>query len=312
MASHRTAQGRAGRAFLGLENLEDRCCPTTLSLQGHTLLIKGDSHNDVIAVSDAGNGNVSASITSQGAAKALKANGVQIIEIQTGTGNDRVDYKLTGPMTTSRDLVVDLGSGFDQASLNFAKGVSAPKLNVTINGGKGSDEVDVVFGAIKGTDLNFNANLGAGNDHLFAALGDVSGAARVTLNVNNGAGFDGTLVEMQGRIGAAAQVAVNVHGGSASDTLHVDYDGQLDGKLDIHVTGGPGDDLVASDVNLAAGSKGDLKDHVDGGAGDDLLVLRVKGAKGKMHSISTKVDGGGGDNVCLHTPGVQVVHCENS
>jgi hypothetical protein len=302
------SRGRAGRALLGVEALEDRCCPTTLSLIGHTLLIQGSNANDVVTVRDDGIGDVTANITAPGVNKSITAHSVQKVVIQPGNGNDHVTYQLTGNLKVASNLEVDLGSGDDTVKLDYSKGISAPLVGVQLNGGKGSDTVDAVFGAVQGTALSVNAQLGSRNNHFFASLGNVAGAARVALKVHGGAGFNGILVQEQGAIGALAQVNLEADAGGGPDTVHVNYQGLLSGKLNILVNGGTKFDLLASDVTLSTGSKGNLKDMIFGGPGDDLLVLRVYGQTSKLHSYLAQIDGGLGVNVGFHTPNVKATH----
>jgi hypothetical protein len=312
MASRRTnLAGGVGRALPGLEALEDRCCPTTLSMQGHTLLINGGPGNDVVTVRDDGVGDVVASVKSGGVTKTISAHGVQQVEIHTGDGNDRVSYQTTGVLKTSRMIDIVLGKGSDQVNLDFSRGATAPKLAVDLEGKAGADEVALKLGAVSNTNVNLTAHLGAGVDHLFALLnGNLSGAAQVLLKVSGGASYDGIVVEAQGAIGAAAKLGVDLAGAAGADTLHVDYVGQLNGQLNILEDGGPGPDLVGSNVTLKAGSKGVLNDQVNGGAGDDLLVLFVNDHSHKMKSIKAHVDGGAGNNIALVGPKVQVTHAE--
>jgi hypothetical protein len=312
MASRRTnLAGGVGRTLPGLEALEDRCCPTTLSLQGHMLLINGGPGNDVVTVRDDGVGDVVASVKSGGVTKTISAHGVQQVKINAGDGNDSVSYQTTGVLKTSRQIDLVMGKGSDQVSLDFSKGATAPKLAVDLEGKTGTDQVALKLGAVTNTNVNLTANLGAGNDHLFALLnGSLSGAAQVLLKVSGGAGYDGVVVEATGNIAAAAKLNVNVSGAAGADTLHVDYSGQLKGQLNILEDGGVGSDLVGSYVTLKAGSTGVLTDQVNGGVGDDLLVMFVNDHSGKMKSVKAHVDGGAGNNIALVGAKVQVVHAE--
>jgi hypothetical protein len=309
MPTPHTAPGRSVRSRPALEPLEDRCCPSTLSLQGHTLVLTGDNAAEVFTIRDAGNGNVTASIAGAGRTKTLSAHGVQAIVVHSGNGNDRVDYALTNKMTTSRSIEVDLGSGTDQVKLDFSKGVAAPALNVRLNGGAGNDTANVLFGAIANTVLNARENLGAGNDHFSASFnGPISGAARVLLQTQNGSGFDGVNVGIRAAIAATAQVEVDAFGGPRLGTTHVNYQGQLNGRLTIKEQAGPSGDLLGSDVTLTAGSHGVFRDKLQGGRGADLLVLRLKNQSSKMKSVAAAIDGGGGADAFLTQGKVQVTH----
>ena len=54
--------GRSGRVRPQLEALEDRCCPSGVSLHNHILTLTGDATNSTIIVRDGGHGNISAQI----------------------------------------------------------------------------------------------------------------------------------------------------------------------------------------------------------------------------------------------------------
>jgi hypothetical protein len=296
----------------GLEALEGRLCPASLTLQGHTLLLTGGNADNAVVIRDNGQGTVTASITEAGHKHSITAHGVQSIQVHDGNGHDSIDYALTGQLKTSEQIALHLGGGTDQVKLNFGAGVSAPVLGVQLDGGKGSDLVDAVFGAVANTQLTFNANLGTaawpGSDQFTAHFnGDLTGKANVHLNVQDGNGYDGLAVKINGNIGAAAQMDVELHGGSLPDTIHADYQGQLNGQLTIRADGGPGGDWIASDVNIAAGSKGRLTDHLTGGPGDDLLLLQVHDHSHHLQTLDALVAGGGGSDQGVITPNVKAV-----
>ncbi len=52
--------GRSGRVLPKLETLEDRCCPSTVSLNAltHLLTLTGDASNSTVVVRDDGHGDV--------------------------------------------------------------------------------------------------------------------------------------------------------------------------------------------------------------------------------------------------------------
>jgi hypothetical protein len=309
MTSRQTAanRGRSGRVLPVVELLEDRTCLSTLSLHGHILTLTGDNTSNTITIHDAGNGNVSASIKTGGATRTFNAHDVQGIVVDSGGGNDSVIYDLTGKMTTSRSIMINLGAGQDQASLDFSQGVSAANLTVQVTGGKGADHLKAVFGAIHNTHVDFRSMLGVGNDQFNASFnGAITGTAKVDVLGQDGPGFDGLDIGFRSDIGAAAQVAVNVLDGVNSSTAHVDYQGRLDGRLSIHEQAGPGGDLLASDVTLDAGSKGSLSDTLHGARGDDLFVLRLHDHSGKMKSVVASITGGGGDDIAVRAGNVKV------
>jgi hypothetical protein len=302
--------GRAGAAP-SLEVLEDRTCPSSVVLNGHQLLITGNTSSEVITVRDGGHGDVKVSVLdSAGHVLTRSLNGVASIQIKDLAGNDKVDYALTGALTVSESINIDLGTGNNTAVMNFTKGVSAPALNVSIVGGRNDDTLQAVFGTIHNTNVNFQTNLGDGNDHVFANFnGDLTGTAHVLFRAANGSGFDGVAVNVKANIDAHAFLDVESLGGARSETMHLDYQGRLNGTLILHEQGGPQYSWLESNVTLMAGSTGNLTDKVIGGRGDNnLLILRVHDQSHHMHSINTLVDGGGGaGDMAVVTPGVKVV-----
>jgi hypothetical protein len=302
--------GRAG-TLPSLEVLEDRTCPSSVLLHGHNLLITGNSGSDVITVRDGGHGNVSVSVRdSRGHAVTHSLNGVQSIQIKALGGNDKVDYALTGALTVSESINVDLGSGNNTAVMNFGQGVSAPALKVNVVGGGNDDALHAVFGAIRNSDVVFQTNLGNGNDHVVANFnGDLTGTAHVLFRAFCGSGYDGVDVGVRANIGDRAFMDVEALGGAHSDTMHLDYQGRLNGALILHEQGGPQFSWLESSVTLNAGSKGNLTDKLVGGRGDEnLLILRVHDQSHHMHSINSLIDGGGGArDQGIVTPGVKVV-----
>src|SRR5665213_1231608 len=94
--------GRAGRVRPQLEILEDRCCPSGVSLQNHVLTLTGDSTNNTIIVRDGGHGNVSAQIEDgHGVWHSLSGIGVSTINVNSNGGNDRIEYDLNNTLTSS-------------------------------------------------------------------------------------------------------------------------------------------------------------------------------------------------------------------
>jgi hypothetical protein len=302
--------GRAG-ALPSLEVLEDRTCPSPVVLHGHNLLITGSPGSELITVRDGGHGNVRVSVRDSGGHVVTSSlNGVQSIQIKALGGNDKVDYALTGALTVSESINVDLGPGGNTAVMNFGKGVSARALKVRVVGGGNDDTLQAVFGTIRNSNVDFQTNLGNGNDHVFANFnGDLTGTAHVLFRAGCGAGYDGVNVNVKGNIDDRAFMDVEARGGAHSDTMHLDYQGRLNGTLILHEQGGPQFSWLESSVTLKAGSKGNLIDKVVGGPGNEnLLILRVHDQSHHMHSINSLVDGGGGArDQAVVTPGVKVV-----
>jgi hypothetical protein len=306
-------RGRSGRVRLQLESLEDRCCPSSILFRGHTLLISDDNTSNVVTIRDGGHGNVTATVVNgAGHRSTVSARGVQKIQVQSQGGSDRIDYALTATLTTSEQLVFNLGKESNQLSLNFAKGIAAPRLNVQVNDGSGDDPVTAVFGAIRGTQLNFQTWLGKGFNHFQAQMnGDLTNSARVSLNVQGGQSFDGIAITSHANVAAGSGLSLQTNGGGGKDTVHLNYTGRIDGTLLVNANGGIGDAWLESNVWVAPGSRGNLTAKVYGGSGHDLLVLKVHDQGTHLRSLKTLIDGGNsGDSQAIRTANVAVVRCQ--
>jgi hypothetical protein len=302
--------GRSGRVMPELEGLEDRCCPSTVALQGSIFRIIGDNTSNTITVRDAGNGVVTATVRDANGHQVTRtARNVSEVLISTGNGNDKVDYALTNKLTRAETVAVTLGNGTDNVSLNFAKGAGAVGLNVMVHGGAGNDVSNVVFGELDGTQLKVTGSPGTGlADQMTVKFqGPLTGAAHASVAMQAGSGYHGMNVLANGQIGALASLNVNILGGPQGDTSHVDYTGKLLGHLTVNANGGAGADWLESTVNVAAGSTGSLVDHLLGGAGDDLLILRLQGAYSHLKLHDAVANGGLGQNVGLVSGPVKVV-----
>jgi hypothetical protein len=304
--------GRAGGFIPKLEALEDRCCPSTVSLnsQTHFLTLTGDASNSTIVIRDDGHGDIQVyGLAGATAAHPLKYTGVTAIEMDSKTGNDHLDYALTGALTKPEKLTLNLGKGADQVKLDFTKGVSAANLGVSINGvGGGGQEVTALFGAITNTNLQLAAHLGDGWNHFTALFnGDLNGSAKVDVNVLGGKGVDGISVEAKGGIAASARLSVEANGGAGDNTVHADYSGKLAGALAITEQGGTGWEWMQSTVNLAAGSTGSLADHLVGGTGRDMLILSVQAPNVHLRSLDATISHVSRTTSVSHTPNVRVV-----
>jgi hypothetical protein len=307
-------RGRSGRGVPQLETLEGRCCPSTVMMRGHTLLITADNANSTISVRDGGHGNVTATVTDgAGHRSTLSGRDVTQIQIQARAGQDRIDYQLTGPLTSSEQISLNLGKGQNQVNLDFSRGISAPRLSVSVQDSQqGYDDVNAVFGSIRNTQLDFQGHFHDGQNHFQANLnGDVTGSAHVNFDVLGGQLFDGLKLRAHANVEANAQLTLHANGGPGKDTVHVDYWGKVDGKLTVRAEGGQDDDWVESNVWLTPGSKGALDAHVTGGPGHDLLVLKVHDQGSRLKSEKSLVDGGGGDSQAVHTANVRVIHARD-
>jgi hypothetical protein len=150
--------GRSGRVRPQLEILEDRCCPSGVSLQNHVLTLTGDSTNSMMTVRDGGHGNISVEIEDgHGNWHDLSATGVTTINVNSNGGNDNIEYDLTNTLTSSETWNLNLGKGNDQVHLNFDQKITASSLKINVDGGGGNPDILATFGEIDGTNLQLLA-----------------------------------------------------------------------------------------------------------------------------------------------------------
>ena len=297
--------GRSGRVLPQLESLEERCCPSSVIFSSHILTLQGDASNSTMLVSDDGHGDIQVTLNGH----KTSYTGVQQILINSKTGSDVIDYTLTNPLTTSEQLKLNLGTGNDQVKLNFTKGVTAPTLGISLNGGGGDRTVEADFGAITNTDLTLAAQLGSDWDHFTTSFkGAITGHAKVGVNVLGGTGFEDVNVNVNGNIGAQAQMSVNAKLGRQEATAHVNYTGQLAGNLSVALQGGSSWNWLESHFNLTPGSTGALLAQELGGPESDLLILEVNNVGSHLKSLNALINGEAGLNTAEHTSNVKVLN----
>jgi len=121
--------------------LDDRSLPSAMiSLTGSTLSITGDAGADNIVIQDDGTASGITVITADGTWTAT--GDVSAIVVNTGGGNDTVEYDLTGDLTTTRLVSVDLGKGADAFTVNLNQHTisgASTNLGITSSGDGGGD-----------------------------------------------------------------------------------------------------------------------------------------------------------------------------
>ena len=169
-----------------LEVLEDRWCPSvTLQTNGPELRIQGNAAADVISITDNGAGRVS--VTANGKTSAF--NGITQVRIDTGDGNDMVDYQLTGSTVADHQVRIDLGSGTDSVSIRASGLQLAGKTEFDVSGGSGADTITADLAVQVTGQLKLGLQGGDGNDIITAnvALAARStGQAEAVVNGNDG------------------------------------------------------------------------------------------------------------------------------
>lgn len=232
-----------------LEMLEERDCPSvSAGIFYNTLYLIGDSAANKVAITDDGQGKVSATIDG------VQASGSDIrgIVVLAGAGNDSVTYTLSGLLKTSRGLLIDLGGGDDSATLDASLGVASGSLLGTVRGG-------------------------SGNDTIKADLGPIAANAHVLLTLDGGLGNDTIAATFKGQLNGSLGLAIL--GGWGQDTLSADItiEAESTGQLATLVSGGPDNDALTLNVNdgTAQAGKTGLSYFfaaLDGGLGTDTAI----------------------------------------
>ena len=295
---------RVARFVPQLEALEDRNCPSSIAVEGHTLLIRGDAMANTISITDDGSGMVSGTIDGETAS----GTAINHVVVHSGAGDDTLTYTLTSPLTTREHLQIDMGGGKDSATLDFSPGITNTNLKVDFTGHAGDDTLATMFGPITGSHVDFRSNLGKGTDTFDGTLlGNITGDSAVRFLVQGGKGADtlGFHADTT-NIDAGAKLDVNLLGGKGNDAINVDYAGVLNGKLRLNASGGKGDDMITATATLNAGSTGELRGAVRGGSGHDTLTFNVIDNSGGTADVDAFVDGGPGKDTITNTPNVKV------
>jgi hypothetical protein len=312
--------GRSGRVRPQLEILEDRCCPSGVSLQNHVLTLTGDTTNSTIIVRDGGHGNISAQVEDgRGVWHSLSASGVTTVDVNSNSGNDRVEYDLATTLTSSETLNFNLGKGNDQVHLNLDQKITASSLKINVDGGGGNPDVLATFGEIDGTNLqlaarlgnswnHFNSKWGGGAQFYAKFTGNENGKANVNVNVQGGDGVSGINVNAGGNIAKTAKMAISATVGNYDNTIHTNYTGKLDGSLTIQDQVGSGWDWLESNINLTKNSTGSLIAHLHGGSATDPLILVVHDSGSHLQKLDATITGGAGDSTINHTGNVKVLN----
>jgi len=314
---------RRSRSFRPqVEALENRWCPSvSVAVFSHTLVVQGDSADNVVTITEDGSGGVSATITgANGATATGSGTAVTNVLVNTRGGSDSVAFTLTGPLTSRLNLGIDLGyfqdlsGAANSVTLDFSQGVSSPYLTIGVLGTRGTDTVTASFGSVSDSYAYFGTYLGGGDDSFDATVtGDIHGYG-VAIAAFGGSGKDTLGVHVTGAVDAGAYLGVLLDGDSGDDTINFDYTGQMNGKLGVALVGGYGSDTVAGNITLDSGSTGKVAAAVFGGDGDDTLTLNVTDNSGNtgdtQPSVYALLDGGPGFDTCVATSNVKVINCE--
>src|SRR5262249_11669854 len=258
-------------------------------------------------------------------------------------GNDRLTYKLEGGAASyqTKDITVDLGSGNDVATFNFADNGSGgtaqlngrfpnDRRSISVQGGIGSDQVDAVFGGIDGT-VPLHGNRGYGDDRVSAELkGSVQSYASLNIDMEDmndlvlrdplrpwitlatilpGGNDDFQVTADAGAvINRFADLDVTLKGGDGNDNLQHQFQGETDGFLEVVMDGEGGADTVRAYITPATGSTGTVNATVLGGNGDDTLGLHISNPG--LAAVHGFIDGGTGFDHASKSLNVADRNCE--
>ncbi len=251
-----------------------------VAMKGYTeLSIKGTNNGDSITINDNGTGspgNVTVML-GNGTTYTSKA-GVSVVELQGGSGSDKVTFNLTGTLTDAQSVLINLGNGNNQFTGNIAGAVnSANGLDLEVFGGTGNDNIAVY-------------QTGATEAGAFVPY--LSGGGG-----NNTLTYTGT-----GAIAANASVSPEFAGGPKSDTITSNYAGQVDGNYiyNLSVGAGSGTEIITDNVFLAAGSSGTVgyspsqPATIKAGKGNDTIYYNIQADPTSTAQVIAAVLGNGG------------------
>jgi hypothetical protein len=325
-----TRRGRQQKSILQVEGLESRWCPSTVKVVGgHILQVHGDAGNNNVQIVQNDQANT-LTVTADGQVSTFSSSQIDKIDVDLKDGNDYFWYGLaTGKdFVYSKQAKIKLGKGNDEAWLEFRGGGIGGSawlygnLDITVDAGKGDDNLIAHFNGKHGGALNVHALMGDGNDKAFVNLwGDVSGGAKVLFDLQGGKGddqmstwdtFDNRAYQYSNiDILGDSAATIKMDGGQGNDKLGALYSGRVYGKLTLQENGGKGDDEVSAEVFLQAGSTGAFDGKLQGDKGNDKLDFQLHNLAGNTVSIlSALLDGGKGTDACTATANVTKVNCE--
>jgi len=311
---------------LAVEVLEPRDCPACTVVQaGHTVNILGDGGANTITISEAGPPTTAAAmtITADGITTTYAGGTIARVYVQTRAGDDVVTYK--SAVVPGREgislLSISLGTGNDLADVTDSQAISTAvdvpgRWSVMIDGSAGDDTVVTRFGRMDLQALRVRANLGEGND-TFAALfagpiATLSGKpTAIGLNVQGGAGNDSIDLQAAAQVEGTYLTAI-FQGGEGDDeiTMAVDFAGNRENTVHLEALGGSGSDFMSVDVTeMSSATPDSIRNRVvmNGGSGDDDLSLNAASKKRFFLTID------GGADFDTYWPGslsVRPLNCE--
>jgi hypothetical protein len=272
-----------------------------------------------------------------------------------GTVRDSITFGHAGDLAGIRNSSVDVNVGLGQGDINFLfndhidvghlpvvpgpAGFGPSTMNVTISDSARHQDVDNVTllmnGVVNtGSTLNFNTNLGGGNNSFNASFDantfhiDDGGAAH--FNVQAGAGKDAisfASIHQDHAIELGGLLDINILGGSGKDSIRTDFggagftddasavaEGVTNRAFRLRIDGGSGDDLVKVNLANSATSTFDYDVAILGGSGkNDITFIGTNPVGGTPTfgpSGSVFIDGNGGTVDVFNNFPVEVVNAD--
>jgi hypothetical protein len=237
-----------------------------------------------------------------------------------GTVRDSITFGHAGSLAGIRNSSVDVNVALGKGDINFAfndgidlghlpevpdaAGFGPSTMSVTINDSARHKDADnltlLTTGVVNtGSTLNFNTNLGGGNNS-FNAVFDAN-----TFRIDD----DGGQFITGAHLGGAAHF--NVQAGTGKDTIsfrsiHQAHTIELSGLFDINILGGSGKDSIRNDFGGAGFTDDDpfellatnraFRLRIDGGTGDDLIKVNLANAPTATFDWDVAIVGGSGNN----------------
>lgn len=309
---------------LAVEGLENRIVPTVkvgINAATHTLTLTGDGKNEqVVILETPGTTSINIDNNGDGALDQFLDTfvfngGIRSFEhfkFDLGGGNDRIEFRAMHNLDTLRDFQVTDTKGdnsFTFDSQGFAIGGG---LNLSYQGGNGSDSITTLFDAISSSSVTLNLNQAGGNDQ-FSLLhrGAITNSA-VTITQSGGDGADAANIFYQPASAFVHSTAsVTFDGAEGNDGFNVSINSAriTDGSaLSYNATMGNGKDVLNYRVNSPVadiGSTGSVTLHGSLGDGDDTFTSTLGYDAGFIaagSTVITQVDGGKGNDLFFVAP----------
>jgi Ca2+-binding RTX toxin-like protein len=248
--SRRTARHRLG----GWESLEDRkMMACVVANMAPALTINCDGANDQVFLFDDGNNMINGSATGFGA---FAAAGITDIKVNTGRGDDVVQYHLVGNLLAGeqRNVTVALGAGNDRFDARILHDLQLKSsLVITAYGGTGNDtiwidasnDVDVARGARLKVILYGHD----GNDTLLMNYRGENDGSVALREASGGAGNDTIRGHLQEDAGSTGSIWGQMHGDDGADVMSLFVITPNAGQKG-EMWGGLGADAMAASANV--------------------------------------------------------------